>query len=260
MLPTILYAKATPNLTDTATVSVADGSGAPDSTGNPVDIELDNTMAVGGVQFTLTFDDSLLSTDCDVTTTTPRSSHMDMACNDWADSIKVLIFSMTGDSILPGTGPIVKVLFDVSGTAVIGDSTLLHLKDVFLSNSLANPIPVITEDGWFYFVEPGVVEDETRVISIPPKIYALLQNYPNPCYSETEVAYQLPKSSKVTLNIYNSTGQLVKTLVDEDQQPGYHKVQWNGKDKHGKLLASGIYFYRMEADEFTSTKKLVRLK
>jgi flagellar hook assembly protein FlgD len=60
------------------------------------------------------------------------------------------------------------------------------------------------------------------------------------------------------MNIYDVTGRLVRTLVNELQKPGYYRVLWDGKDDLGKAVASGIYFYRIEAGDFTAVKKIVK--
>jgi len=91
----------------------------------------------------------------------------------------------------------------------------------------------------------------------------LSQNYPNPFGKITEIRYQIPKGvdsrqkSVVSMNIYDITGRLVRTLVNEAQEPGYYKVLWDGKDDLGKAVASGIYFYRIEAGDFTGMRKMV---
>jgi len=62
------------------------------------------------------------------------------------------------------------------------------------------------------------------------------------------------------LKIYNVLGELVRTLVDEPKSPGVHYEVWDGKDGQGNQVASGIYFYRLRAGQFTETKKMVLLK
>ncbi|MFQ6002928.1 MAG: FlgD immunoglobulin-like domain containing protein, partial [Candidatus Zixiibacteriota bacterium] len=63
-----------------------------------------------------------------------------------------------------------------------------------------------------------------------------------------------------TLRIYNVLGKLVRTLVDEPKEPGTYKVTWDGKDDQGNDVASGIYFYRIKAGDFSTVKKMVLLK
>lgn len=100
-----------------------------------------------------------------------------------------------------------------------------------------------------------------------PKEYAIEQNYPNPFNPNTEIKYQLPVNSRVTLKIYNLLGQEVKTLADEIQPAGYRQVEWNSTNNSGAIVASGMYFYRIEAtsmanpsQSFTQVKKMLLLK
>jgi hypothetical protein len=109
--------------------------------------------------------------------------------------------------------------------------------------------------------------------SLSPAGYQLEQNYPNPFSghgisgrSNTLIAFSLPAASQVTVNIYNETGQLVRTLVDGEMPAGWQKIYWNGKNQLGSSLASGVYLYQLvvrgqngEA-AFTQTKRLTLLK
>jgi hypothetical protein len=88
-----------------------------------------------------------------------------------------------------------------------------------------------------------------------PKEFALTQNYPNPFNPTTTIEYDLPKETPVRLKVYDNLGREVKTLVSTVQQPGYYKVVF---DAHA--LSSGVYYYRIQAGEFTKVKRLVLLK
>jgi hypothetical protein len=88
-----------------------------------------------------------------------------------------------------------------------------------------------------------------------PKEFALAQNYPNPFNPSTTIKYDLPTDTHVRLTLFNVLGQNVATLVDEDQRAGYRSVDWNASH-----VASGIYFYRLEADKFVQTRKLILLR
>jgi flagellar hook assembly protein FlgD len=93
-----------------------------------------------------------------------------------------------------------------------------------------------------------------------PTTFSLSQNYPNPFNPMTTIDYSLPEQSQVTLEVFNVLGQRVKTLADMVQPAGRHRIVWDGKDDQGKDVASGIYFYRLEAGEFTDSKRMVILK
>ncbi|MDZ7292130.1 MAG: T9SS type A sorting domain-containing protein [candidate division KSB1 bacterium] len=93
-----------------------------------------------------------------------------------------------------------------------------------------------------------------------PTEYALEQNYPNPFNPETSIKYQLPLASHVKLSIYTSLGQEVRRLIDGTQPAAYHVVAWDGRDNNGNPLPSGVYFYRLETENFTAIKKMVMMK
>ena len=88
-----------------------------------------------------------------------------------------------------------------------------------------------------------------------PIHFELQQNYPNPFNPTTVISYQLPVSRRVTLKVFNILGEKVATLLSEEKQPGSYTVQWDATG-----MPSGVYFYRLTANEFVETKKLVLLK
>jgi len=90
-----------------------------------------------------------------------------------------------------------------------------------------------------------------------PKESFLAQSYPNPTFGKATIAYGLSKEGPVKLSIYNALGQVVRELVSENQRPGFHRVEWDGKSQAGKQVTSGIYFYRLNAGGFSKTNKLV---
>ena len=93
-----------------------------------------------------------------------------------------------------------------------------------------------------------------------PQVFALQPNYPNPFNPSTTIRYQLPELATVRLEIYDVLGQKVRTLVAGEQAAGHYKVAWDSRDKRGLSVAAGVYFYRLEAGEFTHTRKLLLLK
>jgi hypothetical protein len=88
-----------------------------------------------------------------------------------------------------------------------------------------------------------------------PSSFDLSQNYPNPFNPSTTISYGLPHSSHVMLTVYNTLGQRVAELVNEQQQAGHHETVF-----HGDGLASGVYYYRIQAGGFVQTKRLLLLK
>ena len=89
----------------------------------------------------------------------------------------------------------------------------------------------------------------------------LNQNIPNPFNPTTTIKYQVKESGLVRLRIYNVAGQLVKTLVDGHRNSGQlYEATWNGLNNSGQPVASGVYFYKLIATNFTQTKKMILLK
>jgi len=88
-----------------------------------------------------------------------------------------------------------------------------------------------------------------------PSEYHLYQNYPNPFNPTTEIKYSLPEKDHVVLRVYNTLGIVIATLVDEVQPAGTYKVSFDGKD-----LFSGMYFYRLQMNDFVKVRKMILLK
>ena len=98
-----------------------------------------------------------------------------------------------------------------------------------------------------------------------PKDTILAQNYPNPFNPETWIPYQLSKPAKVSIQIYDNSGHLIRTLDVGLKSAGIYMAPtqaayWDGKNNLGERVASGIYYYTLEASEFTATRKMVILK
>jgi hypothetical protein len=111
---------------------------------------------------------------------------------------------------------------------------------------------------------PTVIDHMTDTPDEPPIglpiEFALDQNYPNPFNPATTIAFALPIASRVTLDIYNVMGQRVRRLIDANTPAGYHQVLWDGRNGVGESVASGVYFYRISANEFVQCRKMLLLK
>ena len=88
-----------------------------------------------------------------------------------------------------------------------------------------------------------------------PENFTLHQNYPNPFNPTTNIKFELPNMANVELNVYNMMGQKIATLISGNLRAGVHHIHWNASD-----IASGIYFYRLEAGSMVVSKKLTLLK
>ncbi|MDD4224297.1 MAG: C25 family cysteine peptidase [Candidatus Cloacimonetes bacterium] len=96
--------------------------------------------------------------------------------------------------------------------------------------------------------------------SIPELVTSLKSNYPNPFNPSTTICFDLAQPGLAKLSVYNVKGQLVKQLLNGDLTPGTHRINWNGLDSSGRPVSSGVYFYRLEAKDYISTRKMLMIK
>ena len=122
------------------------------------------------------------------------------------------------------------------------------------------------DDAWLFIFVDALTGEIVTAVEGPgdpgnlPGEFSLQPNYPNPFNAQTVIGYTLPRASHVEVAIYNILGQRVRTLIDEIQPAGHHHVQWDGSDDGGRPLASGLYFCRMRAEEFTEARKMVLMQ
>jgi hypothetical protein len=99
-----------------------------------------------------------------------------------------------------------------------------------------------------------VASAETEV-NVTPVDFGLSQNYPNPFNPSTNISFSLPKATNVKITVYNAIGKEIAVLVNGNYEAGTHNITWNANN-----LASGLYFYKMEAENFTATKKMMLIR
>jgi hypothetical protein len=123
------------------------------------------------------------------------------------------------------------------------------------------------ESGIYYYRLKQVDYDGTisysNILSVNigvPKEFNLNQNYPNQFNAITNIKYELPIETQLTIEIYNILGQRICTLVDKVQSPGYYTVQWNGQNEEGLIVTSGVYFYQIRTNKFVKTRKMLFVK
>lgn len=100
----------------------------------------------------------------------------------------------------------------------------------------------------------------SQVLAVVPRVHSLRENYPNPFNPQTTIEFGLPQSARTRLTVFDVRGRRVTTLVDEALDAGHHRVVWDGTDGNGSRVASGVYFYRLDAPGFASQKKMLLLK
>ena len=93
-----------------------------------------------------------------------------------------------------------------------------------------------------------------------PSVSSLEPNYPNPFNPETTIEFAVPSDVLVKLDVYNSVGQQVASLVNDELTAGSYKTTWDARDETGEQVSTGVYFYRMQAGDFTDTRTMTLLK
>jgi hypothetical protein len=142
-----------------------------------------------------------------------------------------------------------------------------------LHSTVENNWQDTVDEGWRYYYKISAVDysgnesdaaspesttgDDVQVI---PRAFALHQNVPNPFNPTTTIRFDLPHAAHVRLCVYNVKGELVATLVDRHMTEGRKEIEWTAKDRRGRSVDSGIYFYSLISDDFTQTKKMVLLR
>jgi len=179
-----------------------------------------------------------------------------------------------GGADVNGTGGLVTITFEV----LEAKTSTLELQDVTLAGSDALPIPVDIQNG-FVGVPAGIkgdvnsdgevnsrgIDREFSSWAIPPERSELLQNYPNPLNPGTWIPYQLKDAGEVTIRIYNAAGELVREIDLGYKPAGLYvspdrAAHWDGTNRFGTPVASGIYFYSIQAGDLTAVRKLTVLK
>lgn len=93
-----------------------------------------------------------------------------------------------------------------------------------------------------------------------PKVTELFSAFPNPFNPSTNMRYSMRRAGDVRIDVFNLKGQILYTYTNSHTQPGYYQASWDGRDSTGNLASTGVYFYRMTSDNYTSTKKMVLAK
>ncbi len=180
---------------------------------------------------------------------------------------KVMVILRFDDSnLLPsGSGQLAKLHFtcQVTGTTsdVIVDTTnSLFGGYYFQLGQLFSNVKIYPEfhSGNISIDLSTAVDDNNQ--NILPAAFSLEQNHPNPFNPVTSIAFALPKRSHVVMDVYNILGQNIRRLINESLPAGNHSITFDGLDRDGNELASGVYFYRIKTEDITQSKKMMLMK
>jgi hypothetical protein len=160
----------------------------------------------------------------------------------------------------------IKLLLPNSGVVSSGEETDLVVRLYGVTSALdtqRTSIKIITNDPMHpeigIDVSLEVISGLRESVGLPVS-WDLFQNYPNPFNPETQIKFQLPKSSEVRIVIYDILGQRVRVLLNKRMVGGYYRVTWDGRDDSGDRVSSGLYLYRFEGDGFAKIRKMIIMR
>lgn len=138
---------------------------------------------------------------------------------------------------------------DYSDFGLENGSYIYYVKAVY-TDGISDSVTVNVE------IDYVSVDDSVLI----PQVIALTGNYPNPFNPSTTIKLSLPDDENVRIEIFNSKGQKIKTLVNDRLKAGFHNIFWDGKDENNKVVCSGVYFYRMQTKNYSNTKRMLLIK
>ncbi|MBT5874111.1 MAG: T9SS type A sorting domain-containing protein [Candidatus Latescibacteria bacterium] len=238
----LLVKPQTDDLSGTVTVALGDAHQLPEGQ-NAISVSLTSDVATAGLQVMLNYDADLIRVG--MPRLVDRLEGLDMVSNVAEGDIRLLIYSLSGESLPSNMGDLILIPVEpLRGTSSV------DLSQAIVVDHRAQILPVT------------VVNGTVRVAATSePADFALLGAQPNPFNPSTTISYELPVQSHITLSVYNLLGQEVIRLVDEMAQPGRYNVPWHGLNASGAPVASGIYMYRLTTSTgFTSTRRMMLLK
>jgi hypothetical protein len=207
-----------------------------------IPVSIKGMKGLMSVQMTLKYDPSCV--EFSGMANTALSENMTVTSyNDKANGIVKI--AAAGGKMLPEEGTILDLNF-IAGKKLHGKIN----SEIKVQELLANETDMTS----------SAVSSEMEISGLPVQ-YKLQQNYPNPFNPSTTIKYELPDDNiNVDIQIFNSLGQLVKTVVSGNENSGRYEIVWNGCDNNGRQVTSGIYICRIQAGKFTATRKMMMLK
>ncbi|MDP6276080.1 MAG: T9SS type A sorting domain-containing protein, partial [Candidatus Marinimicrobia bacterium] len=206
-------------------------------------VNLDYAGLTRGIQFELSADQTL---EFGTPLLAVNDAGTMVASNRAEDgTVSVVVINTSGGTVERSENVLIRLPYTYNGDR--RDRTVVELTDLKAAGMAGESLPV-------------TIREKRIDISIVPSVFALHQNYPNPFNPVTEIQFDVPKESQITLTIYNIMGQEVTTLTNSTLKAGFHSVRWDGTNGLGEQVSTGLYFYRLSSPAFTSIKKMIMVK
>lgn len=238
------------------TLLLSSGSGKPGSTDNLITLSVDNQDTLKGLSLAVTDLTPFITVDSVwiATGTNPQI----LSYNYSNESIEIILLVSKNRLILPNKGTLLNISYSVAEEAPQGQVYTLGFHEVTIMDQYNQKLPFSLQEGSFLIIEEtntGINDNGNTVDT-----YELTQNYPNPFNPETRIQYRVPFTQEVRIDIFNTTGQQVRSLVNQTVSAGSHTVIWNGLNDFGMAVPAGVYFYRIQAGDFELTKQLALIR
>ena len=162
--------------------------------------------------------------------------------------------------LLPAQAPDTLWTKTYGGNQTDAGNSIQQINDIgYIITGITSSFGVGQGDVWLIKVAPDTLTSMKELYN-SPNHFSLYQNYHNPFNPTTTIEYTVPAISNVEIKIIDLLGREVRTLATGKHNAGNHQVTWNGLDNTGSPVASGVYFCRMEAEQYRATAKMVLLK
>lgn len=237
-----------------------------------VPVNMENILQLAAVDMPLKFGNPGDGIELQQVNWDPRVKDFDVKVANIDNQAKTVLIGLVPLAYNPnkermeaGSGKIADLVFEVTNPAMdqftISTYTTQkpHHKLMYVASTVdANGKRTITTTEPAF--EPFTVHVSTASAAPIPTEYSLLQNYPNPFNAGTVIRFDMPSAGRASLSIYNVLGQTVRTFDMPNMEAGTHSIEWDGRNNNQQTVASGVYFYRLQANEYSSTKKMTLLK
>jgi hypothetical protein len=179
---------------------------------------------------------------------TDSAGPMRVVCNidSWTDTTEIPILSGADSTV---------VTFSNWSVVDTGVYSVTVLTEYPADTNSANDTLMKT----VYATGPVSLDEVLRELPLPT-VNDVCQSYPNPMSTGVTISYQVAERCAVNLSIFDNAGRLTRTLIERELEPGYYAENWDGTDTSGRTVPNGVYFYTLQAGEFTSTKKMILLR
>ncbi len=180
---------------------------------------------------------------------TDFSQEMSVSVSQKDNLLHVMVYSLSGEPIPAGEGKVLNLPVNI--LQPLKEDCSLEIQNAVVATSGGEQLQAI-------------YGDEKKSVTALPETYALMQNIPNPFNMSTKITYEVPQQpsgpTKVRITVYNSQGQTVRILEDQHRSAGRYTVNWDGRDDMGRYVSSGVYLYKLTADNVVLTKKMAVMK